>query len=202
MKHLLIAGSLLLAATGLTGCFGSENAEEGNSGSPLAMFSGGPSIPEGTALDVSLRSEISSETASVGDAWSGTTQGDIVVDGEVVVPAGSAVSGRVSGAIEAKRGDRAMLDLEVTSVQLDGKSKDVTAVTEPVIAGSPRARNLGAIAAGAAAGAIIGRAVGDDGADAAKGAVIGGAAAGVGVAASKGYQVVLKPGTVLTFTVK
>ena len=80
--------------------------------------------------------------------------------------------------------------------------KELTAETDPVIAGSPRARNLGAIAGGAAAGALIGKAVGGDGKDAAAGAIIGGAAATAGVAASKGYQVVLKNGTELVFTVK
>jgi hypothetical protein len=91
-----------------------------------------------------------------------------------------------------------MLDLDVQSVSLDGKDVGVHAVTEPVIAGSPRARNLGAIAGGVAAGALIGNAVGGD---AAVGGLLGGAAAGALVAASKGYQVVLKPGTVMNFTV-
>jgi hypothetical protein len=68
-----------------------------------------------------------------------------------------------------------------------------------VVAGSPRARNLGAIAGGAAAGAIIGKATGDN---ATKGAVIGGAIATGAVAASKGYQVVLSNGAILRFVVR
>jgi hypothetical protein len=67
-----------------------------------------------------------------------------------------------------------------------------------VIAGSTRARNLGAIVGGAAAGALIGKATSDN---ATKGAVIGGALATGAVAASKGYQVVLSNGTVMTFVV-
>ena len=68
----------------------------------------------------------------------------------------------------------------------------------PVIAGSTRARNLGAIAGGAAAGALIGKATGDK---PGTGAIIGGAVATGAVAASKGYQVVLSNGTVMHFVV-
>ena len=49
--------------------------------------------------------------------------------------------------------------------------------------------------------ALIGKAVGGDGKDAAVGGILGGATAAGVVAASKGYQVVLKEGTVLRFTV-
>jgi len=47
---------------------------------------------------------------------------------------------------------------------------------------------------------LIGRAVGDGGDDAAKGALVGGGVAAGAVAASKGYQVILKDGTVIGFT--
>jgi hypothetical protein len=72
--------------------------------------------------------------------------------------------------------------------------------TEAVIAGSTRARNLGAIAGSAAAGALVGKAVSGTGKGALIGGVIGGGVATGVVAASDGYQVVLKPGTALTFT--
>jgi len=196
MKRILILAALAAAATGASGCGSAEGA------SPLAMFQSGPRIPEGTSMSVRLTTPVSSETAKAGDAWEGVLTSSIMVDDAVVASAGTPVHGRVASALEAKRGDRAMLDLEVTSIELDGKTRKLSAGTDPVIAGSPRARNLGAIAGGAAAGALIGKAVGGDGEDAAAGAIIGGAAATAGVAASKGYQVVLKNGTVMTFTVK
>jgi len=70
------------------------------------------------------------------------------------------------------------------------------------VAGSTRARNVGAVAGGAAAGALIGKAVGGSGKGALIGGLIGGASAAGAAAASKGYQVVLKEGTVITFSVK
>ena len=108
--------------------------------------------------------------------------------------------GVITGSLAAEKGNRACLVLAVTSVTINGKEHSVAAGTDSIIAGSPRARNLGAIAGSAAAGALIGKAVGGG-----KGALIGGllgagAATGV-VAKTKGYQVVLKPGTELTFTV-
>jgi hypothetical protein len=200
MKRILILAALSAAAMGTMGCGAGDG--EANA-SLLAMFQkSGPKIPAGTQFPVRLTTPVSTETAQAGDPWEGTLAGSVTVDGEVVASAGSVVRGQVQNVLEAKKGDRAMLDLQVTSIEIAGKAHELTAETDPVIAGSPRARNLGAIAGGAAAGALIGKAVGGDGKDAAAGAIIGGAAATAGVAASKGYQVVLKNGTELVFTVK
>ena len=84
---------------------------------------------------------------------------------------------------------------------VDGDEEMIVASSENVVAGSPRARNLGAIAGGAAAGAIVGNNVGD-GRNATVGGLIGGAAAAAVVANSRGYQVVMRDGVVLTFTVR
>ncbi len=116
------------------------------------------------------------------------------------IAAGSQVDGVVTGVTAAKRGSRAMLDLGVRSIRVNGHDASITANTEAVVAGSTRARNLGAIAGGAVAGALVGKAVGD-GRNATVGGILGGAAAAGVVASSKGYQVVLANGTVIGFTV-
>jgi hypothetical protein len=157
-------------------------------------------IPSGTAISVSVHTAISSETANVGDTWTGTVERPVEVDGRTLIPAGSTVTGTVSGARPAKKGDRAMLDLALSSVQVEGKTYRVHGGMEEIVAGSTRARNLGAVAAGAGAGALIGKAVGKSGKGALIGGLIGGAAATGAVAASKGYQVELKTGTTLDFT--
>jgi len=158
-------------------------------------------VPAGTALHVRLTSTIDSDDAHVGDGWSGVVVSSVRVRDRVVIPAGSPVQGVVTSALEAHRGTRARLDLAVRSVTLDGKRVAVAAGAPAVIAKSPRARNLGAIAGGTAAGALIGGAVGGDGHDALVGGLIGGAAATGAVAASKGYQVVLHSGTVMVFSI-
>jgi hypothetical protein len=191
-----VAVALVLAAALGAGCRESEPTGAGGLGLPP-----GPRIAAGTPFEVRLSHGLSSETAKVGDPWTGVTARDLIVDDQVAIPAGSSVRGTVVGARPAAKGARAMLELAVRSVSVGGRTTSVSAESEPVIAGSTRARNLGAIAGGAAAGALIGKAVGGDGRDAALGGLIGGAAATGVVAGSKGYQVVLKSGTVMDFTV-
>jgi outer membrane biosynthesis protein TonB len=159
----------------------------------------GITVPSGTAITITVTTPISSETAQVGDAWSGVVKDNVVVGEKTVIPSGSTVSGTVSAVKAAAKGDRAMLDLAIGSMTVEGASYSAHATTTAIEAGSTRARNLGAIAGGAGAGALIGGAVGGK-----KGALIGGllggAGAGTAVAKSKGYQVVLKEGTELTFS--
>jgi hypothetical protein len=192
----------------LCGCLGekstSDRADENeSSGGPFAgLFSRGTEVPAGTVIKVRLGSKLTSETASAGDEWTGVVTRSIVIDGKTLIPAGSTARGVVAGAREAKRGTRAMLDLALRSVTANGRKYAVIGAAGEVVAGSPRARNVGAIAGGAAAGALIGKAVGGDGKDAAIGGLVGGAAATAVVAKSKGYQVVLEPGTVMSFTTR
>ena len=168
---------------------------------PAPVHHAGVTVESGTPLNISVANQISSESANVGDTWSGELKDNVVVGDRVVFPAGSVVSGTITEAVPAQKGSLAKLGLEVNSITVNGTRHAISASTEPIEAGSPRARNLGAVAGAAGAGALIGHAVGGG-----KGALIGGllgaGAAGVGVAKSKGYQVVLKEGTAMTFTVK
>jgi hypothetical protein len=161
----------------------------------------GVTVPEGTPIKVTMDAQISSEHAQPGDTWTGVVKEPVVIGTAAPIPAGSIVRGVITGSEPAQRGNRAFLVLSVTSVTVAGKEHSLAAGTDSIIAGSPRARNLGAIAGSAAAGALIGKAVGGGGKGALIGGLIGGAAATGVVAKSKGYQVVLKPGTELTFNV-
>ncbi len=157
-------------------------------------------VPQGTPIKVAVDAEISSETAQIGDTWTGVVKEPVIIGTAAPIPANSVVHGVIMGSLAAEKGNRAHLVLAVKSITVEGKQYSVSAGTDSIIAGSPRARNLGAIAGSAAAGALIGKAVGGN-----KGALIGGllggGAATTAVAKSKGYQVVLKPGTELTFNV-
>jgi hypothetical protein len=108
------------------------------------------------------------------------------------------VSGVVVDAEGARRGNRAKLELGVREVRIGDRTSALKASAEPVIARSPRTRNLGAIAGGALAGALIGGATSDH---PGTGALIGGGVATGAVALSKGYQVVLHDGAVMKFVV-
>lgn len=204
MRHAHFIASVALVAAAVLGSCRPDGqvAQNGTnaSTSTSTRHAAELTLPSGTSIDVTLGTQISSESASVGDSWSGTLQNASVVDGRNVIPAGSSVSGTVTGVRAARKGDRAMLDLGLTSVMVDGHSYRVHGSTEAVIAGSPRARNLGAIAGGVAAGALIGKAVSHSNKGTIVGGLIGGAATTGAVSQTKGWQVVLKPGTSLTFT--
>jgi len=190
-----ISSIALIGTVALFGCRADEQAgqatENGTSTSRVASLT----IPSGTSIDVTVNTSLSSKTATVGDSWTGS-----VTNGGSALPSGSVVSGTVTGAKAARKGDRAMLDLGLSSITVENHRYTVHGSTEAIIAGSTRARNLGAIAGSAGAGALIGKAVSGTGKGAVIGGIIGGGVATGVVAASDGYQVVLKPGTVLTFT--
>lgn len=157
-------------------------------------------LPSGTEVDVTLSTGMSSESATVGTPWSGVLRNAIVAEGRVIAPAGSAVGGSVTSVLAAQRGDRAMLDLGLSWFEGSGRRYSVRGSTPSIIAGSTRARNLGAIAAATAAGAVAGHAIGKSDKGTIIGAVVGaGTAAGV-VSQTRGWQVLLKPGMGLTFT--
>lgn len=207
MKRLMFVPVIaLLALTALVGCKAKEdNAQAASRGS--GSGSSGPSaraadlhLPSGTAIEVTLGTGLSSETASVGNAWSGVLHGALSVDGRTIVPAGSSAGGTVTNVLAAKRGERAMLDLGLSWFSVGGKEYRVNGSTPSVIAGSTRARNLGAIAAATGAGAVVGHAIGGSGKGTLIGAVVGGGAATGVVSQTKGWQVLLKPGMTLTFT--
>lgn len=157
-------------------------------------------LPSGTPVEVTLNTELSSESATVGNSWSGVTTRDLYANGELIAAAGSPAGGAVTGVAAARRGDRAMLDLGLAWISAGGTRHNVRGSTPAVIAGSTRARNLGAIAAATAAGAVVGHAIGKSDKGTLVGAIVGaGAATGV-VSQTKGWQVLLKPGMALTFT--
>jgi len=167
---------------------------------PMAVENPGVTMAAGTSLKVDVTAAINSESAQPGDAWSGTIKDNVIVGDRVVIPAGAVVNGVVRASTPAKKGDRAMLLLGVTSINVDGKDISVSGSTDSIIAGSTRARNMGAVAGGAAAGALIGRAIGGSGKGGLIGGLIGAAGTAAVVANTKGYQVAIKPGTEIDFT--
>ena len=170
--------------------------------SPAAAPSNpGVRVPAGTGIKISVAAQISSETAQPGDTWTGTVTAPVVISTSAPIPAGSKVTGVVLGSRTAEKGSRAFLVLAVRTIEVEGRTHTIHATADSIIAGSTRARNLGAVAGSAAAGALIGKMVGGSNKGAVIGGLIGGAAATGAVAASKGYQVVLKEGTELVFNV-
>lgn len=201
-SHVLITVAALAAAAVLASCNEQQTTAQNGTGGTSGTSSNYQyqSLPSGSSIDISLATALTSETANVGDAWSGTLRNTTAIDGRRSIAAGSQVSGVVSAVTPARKGDRAMLDLALTSISIDGRSYRIQGGMESVVAGSTRARNLGAIGAATVAGAIVGHQIGGSDKGTIIGGLVGGAAATGVVSQTRGWQVVLKSGTPLTFT--
>jgi hypothetical protein len=157
-------------------------------------------VPAGTPIDVRLETKISTEDASSGDTWNGTVYRSVMSGGQVAIPAGSPVTGVVVNSVQGTHETRPQISLALRNVTVDGRALRVNGETEPIVAGSNRAKKVGAIVGGAAAGALVGHVVGDG-----KGSVIGGilgGAAGYGLTRHALRTMQLKEGTVISFTAR
>lgn len=153
-------------------------------------------LPEGTRFDVRLDEALSSKTARREDRLLASVATPVLVDGRVVVPAGTRVRGLVDDVQEAQRPARSgRLDLVFDRIAFgDGTEiplhSRVVSIEESLDTGdTAKKAGIGAILGGVL-GSIIG---GKKGALA--GIVIGGAGAVVG---SSGQEVTLPAGTILS----
>jgi hypothetical protein len=156
-------------------------------------------VPAGTSFNVRLETGISTEKAQPGDTWSGTVVSSVNSGNQVMIPAGTPVEGVVTAAEQGTHNNRPQIDLAVRRMNLNGQSRSLSANTEPIVAGSNRAKKIGAIAGGAAVGALVGHTVAKGSHGTLIGGLLGGAA-GYGLTRHAFRSMELKPGTVITFT--
>ncbi len=204
---------LLLALTvGLAGC--SKPAEEGAEGEASSESSGSSAgsaarrsqsrpepiiIPADTTLEVRLISNLNSKESKAGDAFQGTVETPVVVDGKTVIPKGADVTGRVTKAVPSGRlKERAELWVTLSTVTIGGKAYNISSSTTGHKEGSKATRDIVFIGGGAGAGAAIGGAAGG-GKGAAIGAAIGAAAGTAGAMLTGRKDIEFPPETVLRF---
>jgi hypothetical protein len=186
-NYILLGGSLLLA-TGLA------------LASSIALGRSGPvTLPDNTAIHVTLNQAVTSDQNRPGDHFEATVSEPIVVADKTIIPRGAPVEGLVVDARHSGRlMGRARLQLALEAVTVNGKSYDIRISAHPKIGGKHKNRNLVLIGGGAGGGALIG-AVAAGG----EGALIGGpigAGAGTAAAFMTGKKNVrLPPETHLTF---
>jgi hypothetical protein len=156
-------------------------------------------LDSGTVLPVILTEDLTSKSAQPNDVFHATLASDLISNGAVVVPRGSAVLGRVADVREAAHfKGNALLMIELT--QLTARGRAISLVTDAYSkTGEGRGKNtLEKSGGGAALGAIIG-AIAGGGKGAAIGAVAGGGA-GAGVnAVTRGEQAELPSESRLEF---
>ena len=156
-------------------------------------------VPEQTAIHVTLDQGISSNQNRPGDHFEATISEPVVLNDKTVIPQGTPVEGLVVDARPSGhlRG-RAHLQLTLESMQLNGKTYDLKTSTSYRRGGDHKKRNWALIGGGAGGGALIGAAAAGG-----KGALIGGpigAGAGTAVAYFTGKKDIhLRPETQLEF---
>jgi type IV secretory pathway VirB10-like protein len=81
-------------------------------------------IPAGTEIDVRLQTRLTSDTAQVEDPVTATTMVDLYRGDNIVVPAGSRITGYVSSVDRASRTDRqGSLTINFTRLEVNGRTK-------------------------------------------------------------------------------
>lgn len=152
-----------------------------------ASESPGPSsatIGTGAQFAVTLNQTLGTDRNQAGDAFSATVEHAVLGDdGQVVIPAGATVHGRVTAVEKSDHvGEAAVIRLAFESITIGGRTYPFQAT---VVDANPRrvtrntvGRTVERAAAGAAAGAILGKIFGKS---TTKGAIIG-AAAGTAIA--------------------
>lgn len=179
-----LAGRMLalLAAGALAACSGTEAARDGStSGGEAGSRASSVQLDAGTSLQLTLNERLDTNK-SVGEAFTASVSQPVMRGGQVLVPKGAMVHGKVT-AVQQPDGDRpAAIKMQFERIELRGESSridatltDVSVKTEKEMKGE--AKKIGG---GAAAGALLGAVIGGGAKEAVMGAAAG-AAAGTAV---------------------
>jgi hypothetical protein len=159
-------------------------------------------IPSGTHIFVRTIDGIDSTKNQVGDRFQNSLEEPLMVDGNVVVPKGADVYGRLAESKESGTfAGRSELRLELTGIAVNGHTVPLVTGEYELTGKSRGASTAKRTVGGAALGSLIGAIAGGG-----KGAAIGaGAGAGIGAGSeiiTKGDQVSVPSETLLDFTLQ
>jgi len=151
-------------------------------------------IRVGTEFDVRLQTPLNSGTAKVEDPVEATTMVHLYQGDDLLVPAGSVLTGYVAAVDPASRSDRkGSLSISFTRLTVSGRTHDAKILVTQALESEGLKGEVGRIGAGSAVGAILGGILGG-----VKGAITGILVGGGGVlVATEGKNVDLPSGTVL-----
>jgi hypothetical protein len=199
-RTLLLGGVMVLLCAGIITAAVAISTVPGPAAAPTWPLT--VTVPEKTALHVTLDQGISSKRNRPGDHFEATLTQPVVMNNKVVIPQGTPVEGVVVDATPSGHlMGRAHLQLALQSLQLDGKTYDLSTATKYRRGRDHKKRNWAWIGGGAGGGALIGAAAGGG-----KGALIGGPI-GAGAGAAAAYftgkrDIHLAPETRLEFRLK
>ncbi len=208
-----ITVALLLLVLFLAACSRPSPTPTDNSAAPAGTPGAGPAagmgekqaglstvtLPAGTVLTVRLSQALGSKISQSGQSFSGALAQPIEMDGKVVVPAGSEVTGTVAEAVPQGRfKGGAVLRLTLDSLNIKGTQHRIqTAAVSRATTGKGKRTGI-MIGGGAGLGALIGGLAGG-GKGAAIGALAGGGAGTAGTAFTGKKDVALPAESILSF---
>ena len=153
-------------------------------------------VPAGTQILVRMLDSVDSSKNPRGYRFTATLETNLVVNGQVLVPAGNTVYGRLATAEQAGRmAGSSELTLELTDIVVHGTAYPIFSSDYQVKGNSSTKRSAKRLLGGAGLGAIIGGIAGNAG----MGAAIGVTAGAVGSVAQKGQAVQVPSETLLQF---
>jgi hypothetical protein len=164
-------------------------------------------LAAGTKFAGTIRDSIDSDTSKVGDVVTIRVSEDVKDSaGRTVIPAGATVRAEITAINWSEnKSDPGTLRLSATSVTVDGKRTTLAgSVSKPEFLYRKRGGAVGdasKVAGGAAAGAVIGGLLGK-GTGAVVGGVLGGAVGTQRAIETKDRDIIVKPGSTVTVTLK
>lgn len=156
------------ATVALAGCQRSVEVVSGGEVAPVTPVVSPNSrvLSAGSTMEVQLNQQLSTRDSRVGDTFTATVVNNVMAaNGEVVVPAGAVVRGRVTALDESSDPtDRALIQLQFERLTFNNRNYDFRATITNVATVQQRERGSGdvgrAAATGAAAGAVLGAIIG------------------------------------------
>ena len=155
--------------------------------------------PVGTVVPIRITEHLDSQTAANGQPFNGVVTHEITANGMVLIPAGSAVSGRVVVAKDAGHyKGHSELSIELTGVRRHGTLLPISTDAYTVEGKNRGTNSAEKIGGGAAVGAVLGGIFGH-GKGAAIGALAGGGGGAVVQGVTRGQQVEIASESVIHF---
>jgi hypothetical protein len=159
-------------------------------------------VPVGTIFHVQMVDSVDSAVNKAGEVFRATLAAPILVNNEVVVPAGADLDVKLTDASSSGRiAGRSALTLQLSKLDYQGRTYDLASTDFQQTGRSEGKRTAATVGGAAAIGAVIGGLIGG-GKGAAIGAGTGAGAGTVASAATKGQQVQIPSESKLEFTLQ
>lgn len=152
----------LVAGLVLAGCARQTRVESAGDVALSTTPANSSVLPAGANIDVRLDQEIGTKSSKTGDSFTATVDNQVLAsNGEIVVPAGAKVYGRITGLQNSGHaGEPAVVKIDFERIDINGQSHPfeakVTATNLQTRGGDTRNETLKKAGIGAAAGAVLG----------------------------------------------